>query len=282
VSAALARSYLYAPGDRADRLAGALTRGPDAVIADLEDAVASDRKVHARSQVRRWLDGQPPTPGPQRWVRINADSAVDDLDAVVRPGLTGLVVPKGDEASVAEIGRLLDGLERDRGLPAGIVRLLPLIEGAVGLLEVNAIARQPRVHRIGLGEVDLAADLGLHLDASRSALTSVRLQVVIASAAAGIARPVGPTSTDFRDLDAFRESAIVLRRLGFRARTAIHPAQLDAIHEVFTPSAEDIAQARDLLERHAAGGGGGGLDAHGRFVDLAVLREAREIIASAR
>lgn len=280
----IARSYLYVPGDRPDRLAGALTRGADALIADLEDAVAPARKQQAREQVRAWLDADPadgPGAGPQRWVRINANSLEADLGAVVTAALTGVVVPKSEPDQLAAVDAMLRDLEAERGLAAGSVAVLPLLESAVGLERVAKVAATPRVLRLGLGEADLAADLGLVLDEERTVLTPLRLGIVVASAAAGISRPVGPTSTAFRDLDAFRRSGKALRKLGFRGRTAIHPGQIDVIHEVFTPSADEVAAARDMLARFEAADGGGSVDAEGRFIDLAVVRNAREVLALA-
>ena len=98
MSPTFARSYLYTPGDRPDRLGRAPSRGADAVIADLEDAVAPSRKVLARSQVREWLEAgeQASNSSVQRWVRINAETAAEDIDAVVTAALTGVMVPKGD------------------------------------------------------------------------------------------------------------------------------------------------------------------------------------------
>ncbi len=273
----IARSYLYIPGDRPDRLAGALTRGADALIADLEDAVAPGHKQQAREQVRAWLDAGPPD-GPQRWVRINADTLDADLGAVVTPALTGVVVPKSEPGQLAEVDAILRKLEAERGLAAGSVAVLPLLESAIGLQRVADVAAAPRVLRLGLGEVDLAADLGVGLDDAHTILNPLRLQVVVASAAAGIGRPVAPTSTAFRDLDAFRRSAETLRQLGFRGRTAIHPGQIAVIHEVFTPSADEVAAAHDLLARFHGAGRGGFVHTDGAFVDVAVVRNAREVL----
>lgn len=276
----LARSYLYVPGDRPDRLAGALTRGADALIADLEDAVGPGHKQAAREHVRAWL-GAGPQDGPQRWVRINADTADTDLDAVVTAALTGVVVPKSEPDRLSAIDATLRKLEAERGLPAGSVAVLPLLESGLGVQRMAEIAAAPRVLRLGLGEVDLAADLGVTLDEERTVLSPLRLNIVVASAAAGISRPVAPTSTAFRDLDAFRRSAETLRRQGFRGRTAIHPGQLPVIHDVFTPSEDEIAAAQDLLARFDAADGGGFVHADGTFVDLANIRNARETIALA-
>jgi citrate lyase subunit beta/citryl-CoA lyase len=274
----IARSYLYVPGDRPDRLAGALTRGADALIADLEDAVAPAHKVQAREHVRAWLDAGAPD-GPQRWVRINAGTLDADLGAVVTAGLTGVVVPKSEPDRLAEVDAVLGKLEAERGLAAGSVALLPLLESGAGLQAVAQVAAAPRVLRLGLGEVDLAADLGMGLDDERTILNPLRLRVVVASAAAGINRPVAPTSTAFRDLEGFRRSAERLRQQGFRGRTAIHPGQIAVIHEVFTPSADEVTAAHDLLARFEGAQESGHVGNDGTFVDLAVIRNAREVLA---
>jgi citrate lyase subunit beta/citryl-CoA lyase len=276
----IARSYLYVPGDRPDRLAGALTRGADALIADLEDAVAPALKEQAREHVRAWLDAGPPD-GPQRWVRVNAGTLAADLGAVVTPALTGVVVPKSEPDQLGEVDALLRKLEAEQGLAAGSVAVLPLLESAIGLERVAEIAAAPRVLRLGVGEVDLAADLGVGLDDEHTILNPLRLRVVVASAAAGISRPVAPTSTAFRDLVAFRRSAEALRQLGFRGRTAIHPGQIAVIHEVFTPGADEVAAARELLARFDGAQRGGFVGTDGTFVDAAVVRNAREVVALA-
>ncbi|MFG1927214.1 HpcH/HpaI aldolase/citrate lyase family protein [Cryptosporangium sp. NPDC048952] len=265
------RSYLYVPGDRADRLLGARARGADALIVDLEDAVAPARKAEARALVADWLT---PEPGPQIWVRINAESVAQDVAAVARPGLDGIVVPKADPELLAEVDARLTAEGSDAAL-------LPLIESAAGLLRVAEVAAAPRVLRLGIGEADLIADLGLRPGPDRAELAPVRLQVVVASAAVGIARPLGATSTDFRDLDAFCESAHTLARQGFRGRTAIHPAQVPVIHDVFTPTDDEVATAQDIVARFDEAGGGGAVDAKGRFLDAAVVRSAREVLSLA-
>ncbi len=293
-SPATARSYLYVPGDRADRLAKAASRGADALIVDLEDSVARAAKDQARQTTREWLAGQRPSgqrPGGQRpggpaqlWLRINRDLADADID-VVSAAVTGLVVPKAEPALLAVIDGLLTRREQALGLDAGRLAVQPLIETAAGLLEVAAVAGAPRVARLGIGEADLAAELGLRPGPAREELAPIRLQVVIASAARGIAAPVGPTATDFRDLDALRATSEALLRLGFRARTAIHPAQLPVINEVFTPSADEVERARRLvaaLDEAERGGAGVTVAEDGTMLDVAVVRSAREVLARAR
>lgn len=280
-TAAGARSYLYVPAGRPERLEKARGRGADALIVDLEDGVAVPDKDRARTDAAAWLSRQVPGTA-QLWCRINAETLADDIHAVALPALLGVVVPKAEPESLAVVDSLLTHAEQKIGLPLGDLRVLPLIESARGLLLALDVARSPRVVRLGLGEADLAAELGMRPGPDRAEMAPLRLQVVVASAAAGIGRPVAPTSTDFRDLDAFRISGQALLRLGFRGRTAIHPAQLPVIHEVFTPSEDEILAAEELLARFAAVGGGVITDAAGKMVDLAVVRSAREVLERPR
>lgn len=144
------------------------------------------------------------------------------------------------------------------------------------------MARHPRLLTFGVGEVDLLADLRMtRTERSGPALDGVRSRVVLHCAAARLAPPVAPTSTAFRDLDAFAESTRHLHDLGFRSRTAIHPAQVPVIHAVLTPDTAAVEAAQDVVARFAAAGSGITTDAEGRMVDAAVVREARETLARA-
>jgi citrate lyase subunit beta/citryl-CoA lyase len=273
------RSYLYVPATEPDRLAKSLERGADAVIADLEDAVAVGDKAAARETVARWLARLPATPV-QVWVRINAESPAEDV-AVLTGQATGVVVPKASPALLERVDAALADRERDLDLPSGRFAVVPLIESAAGLLDLPAIAAGSRVHRLGIGEADLMGELGLRPGADRAELLPLRLQVVVASVAAGIAAPVAPTSTDFRDLESFRSTSAALLRLGFRGRTAIHPGQVPVVNEAFTPGEEELAAAQRLIDRFEAAGSGVVVDDRGRMVDLAVVRAARETVQRA-
>jgi citrate lyase subunit beta / citryl-CoA lyase len=278
----LARSYLYVPGGQRSRLEKSVGRGADAVIADLEDALALGEKESGRQTLGAWLAELPPDLSVQVWVRINRESAPEDIAAVTGRSLTGIVVPKADPEFLHDVDALLTEQERQAGLPPGTVAVLPLIESAAGLLSVASVAAAPRVHRLGIGEADLIGELGLRPGPDRAELMPLRLQVVVASAAARIAAPVAPTSTDFRDLTAFRATATALLRLGFRGRTAIHPTQVPVINEVFTPGAEEVAAAHDLIARFEAASSGVVVDDGGRMVDEAVVRAARDTVQRAR
>ncbi len=277
------RSYLYVPGDRPDRMASAAGRGADALILDLEDAVPIPAKAAAREHVRAFLAEAPE--GPQWWVRINAESVADDVAAAVAPRLAGVVLPKADPALVAELDRALSAAEAATGLPDRSVPVLALIETARGLVAAERVAAGPRVVRVGLGEADLAAELALQPGPDREELWPLRSRIVVASAAAGILPPVGPVETAIRDSDRLVRTTALLLRQGFRARTAIHPDQIAAVNEAFTPSAEQVAAARDVLDRLAAAqeqSAGVAVTADGRFIDEAVARSAREVVGRAR
>ncbi|QWF23293.1 CoA ester lyase [Nocardioides sp. LMS-CY] len=281
---AAVRSHLYVPGDRPELFARALQRGADALILDLEDAVAWPRKQRAREAVAEFVAGHAVSDDPtQLWVRVNAESWRDDVTAVVAPGLSGLCLAKTPGAAyVAAVAALLDQLEDARGLDVGAVALSPLLEDAAAVLAAPAIAAASRVARLQVGEVDLAADCGIEPGADGAELAWVRGQVVLASAAARIEAPVGPVTTDFTDLDALRSSTDALRRMGYGSRACIHPAQVTVVNDVFTPRPDEIDRAREIVdrfERAEQAGDGVLLDADGRMIDLAVVRNARRVLA---
>ncbi|MBB4905254.1 HpcH/HpaI aldolase/citrate lyase family protein [Actinophytocola algeriensis] len=258
------RSYLYVPADQPRLLAGAAGRGADALIVDLEDAVAVPHKGSARTAAAGYLDTG------TAWVRINADAVAEDLAAVAdRPGLAGLVVPKAEPALLSEVDRLLES--RD-------VPVLALLETARGLRDLHAVAGSPRVVRLGLGEADLTGELHLRPGPDRVELWPIRSAVVVASAAAGLLPPVGPVHTEVRDLSALERTTELLLRQGFRARTAITPTQVATINAVFTPSPEEVERARATVAL-LSGSTGVAVDADGRMVDEAVVRSAREVLA---
>jgi citrate lyase subunit beta/citryl-CoA lyase len=285
----MTRSYLYVPADRPDRLVGALERGADAVIADLEDGVAPAAKDEARRHALEWLAAAPApgdgSIGPQRWVRINSDDrTIGDLDAVVHANLAGIVLPKATLRRLSDLEETITYLENECGIEALSVRVNALIESAQGILDAVALAAHHRVDRLAVGEADLTAELGIHPTTGRHGLWPLRMQLVVASAAAAIAAPVAPVQTNIADIDQLRWTSEELAAAGFGARSAIHPTQIPIINEVFAPSAEDIAWAEQLIADFAArtdDGLGVFTDAAGSMVDEAVVRRARRIVAAA-
>ncbi|MER7502662.1 CoA ester lyase [Nonomuraea pusilla] len=270
-------TWLYVPGDRPDRFAKAAASGADVVIIDLEDAVAPARKDEARENVvaylrRRAATGGAAAPGgPAVHVRVNDLSGGRGLDDLAAVGdlADAVRLPKVDSPAVLGV---LDGV----AAPA-----YALLESASGILHAAAIAAHPRVAGVALGEQDLAAELSVTGDA---AMNHLRLQVVLAAAAAGL--PPVPMSVYPRldDEEGLLASCAAGRAIGLFGRTAIHPRQIPAIRRAFRPSAEETAAALEVVEaaeRAQRSGAGAVALPDGRFVDAPVVARARRTLALA-
>ena len=269
------RSYLYVPGDRPERLAKAFTRGADVLIADLEDAVPADAKEEALLSVLSWLDTVDAAAAPV-WVRVNSGDRREEevLRLAAHPRVRGLCLPKTESAvEVAEVARLI----RTTGREIGIA---PLVESARGVVNVHAIAAAPGVRLLHLGEVDLAADLGLSPGPGGEELLLVRSLVVVASRAARLGAPPAPVDTQVDDPDAFRSSTQVLAALGFVGRACIHPRQVAVANDVFASDPGEQAWARAVLDAASQADHGAFRGDDGEMVDEAVLRRARGILGS--
>lgn len=270
------RSYLYVPGDRPDLLDKSRASAAHALILDLEDGVAPPAKAEARRHVLDALRSDRSTP---TFVRVDPDALEADLAVAVEGGAAGIVLAKATAATVAAASAALDRLEGTHG--ATPLSITALVESARGLLDAVAVADHPRVEGLAIGEADLRAELGVDPGPDQAEMAPFRATIVVASAAAGIRRATGPAGTDFRDLDRFRASCEQLRRQGFGARSAIHPAQVHVINEVFAPSAAEIERARELVAAFDAGVTGGRgvqLGDDGGMLDEAVIRSARRLL----
>ncbi len=283
------RSYLYVPGNDQSKLDKALSRGADALIIDLEDAVPVSGKETAREAVACWLGEQRPREerNVEIWVRVNpGDLGHEDIRAVVGPAVTGVMVAKAASAEELEVvDTVLTEAESATGVTTGTIGVVPLLESAAAVLQAERIAAAPRVVRLQVGEEDLAADTGIAPGADQRELAAIRSRVVLVSAAAGLMSPVAPVSTDFRDLEAFRASTTALARQGFVGRACIHPAQIDVANDVFTPDERTVAASRELVasyEDAVSQGKGVLIGADGKMIDEAVVRRARRVLALAR
>ena len=273
------RSYLYVPGDDPRKIEKALASDADAVVLDLEDAVAPSRKEEAREMVSAVLRS---APGKPVFVRVNAPGSAlagEDIEAVAGPHVAGLRLPKSESAEdVRAIAERLEALGCEAGIQC-------LIESALGLELAFEISRcHERVAGISLGEADLAANLGVR-DGGGIGLLYARSRVVAAARAAGLPGPAQSVYTNVRDAEGLRRSTEEGKSMGFVGRSAIHPAQIAVINEVFTPTDKEISEAEDLLQRletSAGAGTGAFVLEDGRFVDRAVVESARSILALAR
>ncbi|MDA3647883.1 CoA ester lyase [Saccharopolyspora indica] len=267
-------TLLYVPADRPDRVRKALTSDADVVLVDLEDAVAPARKDEARANAVRLLADASPARPVQ--VRINHPSTPwHEADVAALAGLplaVGARIPKVE--ATAEVRKLA------AALPQRALHLL--IESALGVEHAMDIATAaPQVASIGLGEADLRSDLRV---VDETGLSWARSRVVVAARAARLPPPVMSAYPNVRDLDGLAESCRTGRALGFRGRTAIHPAQLNPIRTAFLPTTEEVRRAREVVARlngaTAAGVGALALP-DGTFLDVAMLEQARTILALA-
>jgi citrate lyase subunit beta/citryl-CoA lyase len=283
------RSLLFVPGDSERKFAKAQTIGADALIFDLEDSVAPTEKAAARKRVAAWLDDR----SPRAWssfVRVNAldtGLTLDDLAAVVKPGLNGVLIPKADSAQdVVRIAHYLDALETKAGMTAGEIRIAVVAtETAKAMFALGSYTpAHPRLAALTWGAEDLAAALGATDNKQADGAWSLTFQIARAQclfgASAAEVLPIDTVFTDFRDRDAFELDCRRSRRDGFLGRLAIHPDQIATINQCYAPSETEIAQARRIVEAFAANPSAGALGVDGKMVDIPHLKAAQKTLAS--
>jgi citrate lyase subunit beta / citryl-CoA lyase len=263
-------SYLFVPGDRPDRFDKALAAGAQAIILDLEDAVAPESKSAAREHIRAWIASRS---GAERnvLVRINGTATPwfdADLALARECAIRGVMLPKAE--SEADIARVMAALPRD-----GFV--VPIVETARGVLNIDAVASAAGVQRVAFGTLDYAVDLDLSGD--ERGLIYPACRMALASKVAGLAPPIGGVTTEIGD-DAKLESDLQFARAcGFGAKLCIHPSQLALTHRAFAPTEEEIAWARRVVA--AVESGGGAVQVDGKMVDRPVVLKAQAILARA-
>ena len=269
----LPRTYLFVPGMRPERFAKALASGADAVVLDLEDAVAAKDKAQARQIVASWLAAAAPVDSERIVVRINdAGSAwfSDDLHAMLAAGAAQLMLPKAERPQqVADVRATLPR-----------ARVLALIESARGVANVDDIASATGVSRLVFGNLDYALDLDLdtggdpHRETAGLAYAASR--IAVASRVAGLPAPVAGVTPQFDDEARLLADWGTARAHGFGAKLCIHPRQVMTIHRALLPSAEAVAWAQRVLAADASSPGAAQLD--GRMVDRPVVLQAQRIL----
>ncbi len=266
------RSHLYVPADKPGMLGKAQERGADAIILDLEDAVAPSAKDSALDAVVAFA--ALPRGRAELWARVNTGQrGLDEIGALCPLGLDGVWLAK------AEPGEWFDAAVA--ALVAAGTKVGILVESARGLVGMPVFSPIPSESLAQLGEVDLRADLRIR-DASEEAMVPYRARIVMETAIRGLAPAVGPVDPNFTDLVAFRASTVLLRDRGFGSRACIHPAQVAIVNEVFTPDEAEIEDARRIVAAFetetAAGRGAFSID--GTMGDAATVRWARFLLAT--
>ncbi len=284
------RSLLFVPGDSDRKFARGRESGADVLILDLEDAVAPAMKDAARELVASWL-GAAGEIDAGLFVRVNPlDTGLTrpDLEAVVRPGLAGILVPKAHGAhDIATIAAMIDPLEAAAGMPPGSVKIMVVAtETPFAMFNLGSYTPpQPRLVGLTWGAEDLAAAIGAtaNKEADGSWTEPYRLArslCLFASASAGVI-PVDTLYADFRDTAGLEVDCRRARRDGFLGRIAIHPDQVETINRCFSPSAEDVAEARKIVTAFAAQPELGTIGIDGKMYDIPHLKAAQKTLAAA-
>ncbi|HEV2512110.1 CoA ester lyase [Bosea sp. (in: a-proteobacteria)] len=284
------RSMLFVPADSERKFAKANASGADALILDLEDSVAPDRKMMARQMLKDLVQ-----PDPRRswsfWVRINAldtGLTLDDLSAAVQQGLDGIMIPKANGAADLErIGHYLDALEVRSGMARGTVKVVVVAtETPAAMFNLGSYApAHERLAGLTWGAEDLGAVIGSSANKQSDGdwtqtYRIVRSMCLFAAAAADVAR-IDTLYADFRDPAGLEESCRMSQRDGFTGRIAIHPDQVETINRCFSPSAEDLAQARRIVAAFESQPGIGTVGIDGKMYDMPHLKLARRLVAAA-
>lgn len=282
---ALFRSFLFAPGNHARRVEKALTLGADAVILDLEDAVANAEKIATRATALAALQPARPCRG---YIRVNALSTeygYGDLAAVIRRGVDGIILPKVESADELKTANWLIGaLEREHGLKPGAIDLIPIIETALGFTRINDIATAgTRARRLAFGAGDFTFDLGLTWSREELELLPYRSQFVVTSRAAGLEPPIDTVWTQIKDEEGFAASAIHAKALGFQGKLCIYPTQVAVVNATFAPTQEEAAWARRVVTAFDAAERDGlaSIQLDGKFIDYPIVFAARRVVAQA-
>ncbi|MGV8825863.1 HpcH/HpaI aldolase/citrate lyase family protein [Methylibium petroleiphilum] len=270
----LPRSYLFVPGDRPERFAKALASGADAVIVDLEDAVAPEAKTTARSHVAQWLAAAPAPVRARLVLRINDEHTpwfAADVAMLAAAGAPAVMLPK------AERRQTLADL---RDACPGVV-LLPLVESARGMVRAQALAESTGVQRLVFGTIDYTLDLDLGDDPA--ALDHGHAHLALVSRAAGIASPVAGVTTAIGDEVRLQADLARARLHGFGAKLCIHPLQVATVHDALAPRQAELEWARRVIDTAAAAqaAGQGAVQLDGRMIDKPVIERARRLLQRA-
>jgi citrate lyase subunit beta/citryl-CoA lyase len=279
------RSLLFVPGSDQRKLAKVGTFGSDAIVIDLEDAVADDQKLAARGTARAAV----PTYGEGTVVVVRVNGVTtgaleDDVSAVVTPGLDAIMVPKVEDAeTLAHLDAVVAAAERDAGLEVGKIRVIALIETPLGLVRCESIllGAPKRLHTAAFGGGDFTTELGVDLTPEATEVLYARSRLVVAVRAAGLANPIDGPWLALKDSAGLEADTLRSRGLGFQGRIAVYPPQVGIVQRAYSMLDEDVAaHQRRIVEafEEAEGRGVASLRVDGTFVDYPIYRRARERI----
>jgi citrate lyase subunit beta/citryl-CoA lyase len=266
-------TFLFVPGTRPERFSKALDSGANAVVLDLEDAVAEDEKEEARNAIRTAWPNFTHEQKQRLVIRTNAPGTrfySADLILAQELDVTCILIPKSESIDEVNGAALI--------LPN--TAIIPMIETALGLDNLREIANANQVIRLALGNLDLQADLGMVCDKDETELQTARYQIVLASRLAQIAPPIDGVTPSTDDIDRIANDAQRAKRMGFGAKLCIHPKQVDIVKAAFMPTDQELDWAQRVIDADKASKGGA-IKLDGRMIDRPVVLLAQRTIALA-
>lgn len=281
----LRRTMLFMPGNNPSMLQNAGILGADSVILDLEDAVNPSEKDGARILVRNAIKGLE-FYGTEIVVRINplsTEYAMDDIEEIASVKPDALMVSKATEQDIQEVDRLLTEIEEKMGFETNCIKIFPLIETAYSLETIyDILSVSKRTVGVLLGAEDLTADLGIKRTKNGEEIFYARSKVAATCRAFGI-DAIDTPFTDLNDVESFKRDIERAKGLGFTGKAAINPRQVDTIHEIYAPSAEEIIYAERVLKavEDAEKSGLGVFSLDGKMVDAPIISRARTVLYKA-
>ena len=277
------RSFLFAPANHPRRREKAFTIGADAVILDLEDACAVSEKVASRVKVAEAMRQPRDCLGYVRVNPLTTEFAYGDFVETIHSGLDGVILPKVEASGhIATADWLMTQLERERGLPAGSVDLIPIIETGAGMAALPEILRaSKRVKRASFGAGDFTLDMNMKWSADESELAPYRAQMVLHSRAAGLEPPIDTVWADLKNPAGFAASALKVRDMGFQGKLCIYPDQVAVVNQAFTPTLEQVERAQGIVDAfaEAEAKGSSAFQLEGQFIDYPILYAAQRVVA---
>ncbi len=280
------RSFLFAPGNHPRKVEKVFDAGSDAVILDLEDAVANDEKIATRAVIVEALQRPRRNLG---YVRINSfetEFCFGDLEAVVGKGLDGIVLPMAENgAQLLAVDWMIGNLERKQGLETGSIDLIPILETGKGIAALPEIAGcGSRVRRMAFGAGDYSLDMNMEWSLNEVELDDARSRMVLASRAAGLEPPLDTVWIHIKDLDGMRQSSERAQRMGFQGKMCIYPPQVAIVNEVYSPGAAEIEHAERVVAAFAEAekAGSSSIQLDGYFIDYPIVYKAQRLLDAAK
>lgn len=277
------RTFLFTPGDREDRFARAAVAGADALILDLEDAVAISSKDRARENIAGFREKTQPLPLFVRINQLDTIWAMEDVRVAVISGADGIVVPKFEtRLELAKVDALVASVEQSSGLEPGKVEVVPIVETPRGVLNLaEFVGASDRMHRVFFGAYDYSSAMEIPLSEDHGELDPVKALIGLHSRAAGI-QAVDTAYANIENQGALVDEARRAQRLGFSAKLCIHPDQVQPIRDVFSPTPAEIAHARRVVEAFRISSGEAAVSLDGHLIDYPIAEQQERLLSRAR